>query len=169
MQICIMNILRAKTKSLLLFNVLVILLFLLPNSILSQQPKFKNLKSLNVGTKNDFLIKEMFTCATEEYFYASFKHVKIKKITIYRVEAKIRKSDSVCIEIKFITNNAIDANKLIAAAKREFGKPEHKVFKSPTTFDYVWEDKKYPSYLETKSIHFTDSEKTEFKIILLPQ
>ena len=164
-----MIILRAKTHSVILFVVFCIVLLVLPDSILAQKPKFKNLKSINVGAKHDALVKVMFTTTKEEYFYAIYKNVKIKKINIYRIEAKIRKSDSVCVEMKLITNTATDATKLLKLASHDFGKPEFKVLKSATTYDWLWTEKKYPSYIESKSFHYTDSEKAEFKIILIPQ
>lgn len=135
----------------------------------AQKPKFKNLASLKVGSKNDALVKVMFTSATEEYFYASFKDVKIKKVSVSKIEAKIRKSDSVCVEVTIITNNTRQTKKLYKQAKREFGKPENPVYKSPTEFDWVWNDRKFLHFIESKSLHYINAEMAEFKMILIPQ
>lgn len=135
----------------------------------AQKPKFKNLASLKVGSKNDALVKVMFTSATEEYFYASFKDVKIKKVSVSKIEAKIRKSDSVCVEVTIVTNNTRQTKKLYKQAKREFGKPENPVYKSPTEFDWVWNDRKFLHFIESKSLHYINAEMAEFKMILIPQ
>ena len=135
---------------------------------MAQKTKFKNLESINVGVKHDALVKVMFTTAKEEYFYASFKDVKIKKVGVSKMEVKIRKADSVCVEVDINTDNAKQTKKLFKQAKREFGTPQ-KVLKSATEYDWVWNDKKYARYIESKSIHYIDATNAVFKIILIPQ
>jgi hypothetical protein len=137
--------------------------------MMAQKTKLKNLKSMNVGIKNDAMVKVMFTTPTEEYFYATFKDVKIKRVNITRIDAKIRKADSVCIELTVLVDNPKQTKKLFKQAKKEFGMPQSKVFKSPTAYDWVWNEKKYTRYIESKSFHYLDANKAEFKIILITQ
>ena len=123
---------------------------------MAQNPKLKNINSINVGVKHDMLVNIMFTTAKEEYFYAIIKDVKIKKAGISRIEAKIRKADSVCVEVMVKTASAKQTQRLFKLVSREFGKPESKVLKTPTTYDWVWQEKQYPRYIESKSFQYID-------------
>ena len=124
---------------------------------------------MNVGIKNDAMVKVMFTTKTEEFFYATFKDAKIRKANVSKIEVKIRKADSVIVELNVYTDNPKQTKKLFKQAKKEFGKPQSKVYKTPTTYDWVWGDKKSLRYIESKSYHYIDENKAEFKSILIPQ
>ncbi len=124
---------------------------------------------MNVGTKNDAIVKVMFTTPIEEYFYATFKDVKVKKTDVSKIEVKIRKADSVIVELTVFAENEKQTKALFRQAKKEYGKPQSPVYTSPTAYDWLWNEKKYPHYIESKSFHYKDAGKAEFKMILIPQ
>ncbi len=141
----------------------------LPERMMAQNPKLKNINSINVGVKHDMLVNIMFTTVTEEYFYAIIKNTKIKKVEVSRIEAKIRKADSVCVEVVITASNAKQVKKLLKQATREFGKPGNKVYRSANTFDWVWSEIKHEHYLESKSMQYMSLEKAELKLLFIPQ
>jgi hypothetical protein len=167
MQICSMNICRDRDPGRLPRFLLLMMMFLLPGALAAQNPKFKSLKNVNVGFKNDALVKVMFTSPKEEYFYSTFRDIKIGKATVSRLDVKIRKADSVCVEVTLTAGNSKEVKKLMKQAKRDFGKPENRVIQSPTVSDWVWAEKRYPSYIESKSMHYVNDAKAEFKMILI--
>jgi hypothetical protein len=162
-QICSMTMKPFKTTPLLLFSILLLFSF----DLSAQTKKFKNLKSINVGQQNKDFVKIMFTNTSDEYFYATYRNVKIKKVNAARIDAKIRKADSVTVELVVTTDNAKQSKKLLKQARREFGKPDQKVFRNAKDFDWVWSEKKIDHYIESKSFHYASPTQNELKIILI--
>jgi len=136
---------------------------------MAQAVKFKNLKSINVGARNETMVKVMFTTPKEEYFYSTFKDVKIKKVNISKMECKIRKSDSICVELTILVSDPKQAKKLFKLAKHDFGKPVNKVFKTTEEYDWVWNEVKHDNYIESKAWHNLPDHGAVLKIILIQQ
>jgi hypothetical protein len=166
MQICNMKVFLKKTKIIFFFIVNGVFACIF-TSLQSQHVKFTSIKSLNVGEKHESLVKVMFTTKTEPYFYSTFKNVKFKRMLVGKVEARISKTDSTCQELTITATDEKQVKKLFKRVKHEFGAPNQKVFSSPTTFDWVWNDKKCIAYVESKTWHLVDANTAVFKIMLI--
>lgn len=148
--------------------VLALIILLFGTATVNAQPvTFRNLSSITVGTRNPDVIKVMFTMPHDEYFYAVFKDVKIKKVKASSVIFKLRKADSLIVDVAIKTDDASSSKKLLKQASKEFGKPKQKVFASPTTFDWIWEEVKKPGFIESKSLRNISPTQSEFKVILI--
>jgi hypothetical protein len=111
----------------------------------------------------------MFTNTSDEYFYATFRNVKIKRVTVARIDAKIRKADSVTVDVVVTADNAKQSKKLLKQAKREFGKPDQKVYRNEKDFDWLWSEKKVDHYIEAKTFHYASPTQNELKLLLINQ
>ena len=149
------------------FVVTLIMFLFGTGAVYSQQTTFRNITSINVGTKNPEVIKAMFTMPHDEYYYAVFKDVKIKKVQASSVIFKIRKADSLIVDLTIKTGDAGSSKKLFRQACKEFGKPKQKVYTSPTTFDWIWDEIKKTGFIESKSLRNPAPGQSEFKVILI--